>query len=47
MIIYMEQTITLLGKLNPKYTEALISSGEVKYLEDQTAYLVIKDKDDE
>jgi hypothetical protein len=47
MIIYMEKTIELLGKLNPKETQALIDSGEVKYLEDKTAYLVIKDKDNE
>jgi hypothetical protein len=47
MIIYMEKTIELLGKLDPKGTQALIDSGEVKYLEEKTAYLVIKDKDDE
>jgi hypothetical protein len=47
MIIYMEKTIELLGKLDPKGTQALIDSGEVKYLEEKTAYLVIKDKEDE
>jgi hypothetical protein len=47
MIIYMDKTIELLGKLNPKGTQVLIDSGEVKYLEEKTAYLVIKDKDDE
>jgi hypothetical protein len=47
MIIYMEKTIELLGKTHPKETQALIDSGEVKYLEDKTAYLVIKDKEDE
>ncbi len=47
MIIYMEKTIELLGKIYSKETQALISSGEVKYLEDKTAYLVIKDKDNE
>ena len=47
MVIYMEKTIELLGKLDPKRTQALIDSGEVKYLEDKTAYLVIKDKEDE
>jgi len=43
MIIYMEKTIELLGKIDPKGTQALIDSGEIKYLENQTAYLVIKD----
>lgn len=47
MVIYMEKTIELLGKTHPKETQALIDSGEVKYLEDKTAYLVIKDKEDE
>ena len=47
MIIYMEKTIELLGKIDPKGTQALIDSGEVKYLEEETAYLVIKDKEDE
>ena len=47
MVIYMEKTIELLGKIHPKETQALIDSGEVKYLEDKTAYLVIKDKEDE
>jgi len=39
----MEKTIELLGKIDPKGTQALIDSGEIKYLENQTAYLVIKD----
>ena len=43
MIIYMEKTIEILGKMDPKSTQILIDSGEVKYLEDKTAYLVIKD----
>jgi predicted aconitase with swiveling domain len=47
MVIYMEQTISLLGKIDPKNTQTLIDSGEIKYLEDKTAYLIIKDKDNE
>lgn len=47
MIIYMDKTIELLGKIDPKGTQALIDSGEVKYLGEETAYLVIKDKDNE
>jgi len=47
MIIYMDKTIELLGKINPKGTQALIDSGEIKYLGEETAYLVIKDKDNE
>jgi hypothetical protein len=47
MIVYMEKTIELLGKLDPKGTQVLIDSGEVKYLEDKSAYLVIKDKENE
>jgi hypothetical protein len=43
----MEKTIEILGKIDPKNTQTLIESGEVKYLEDKTAYLVIKDQDNE
>jgi hypothetical protein len=43
----MEKTIEILGKIDPKGTQALIDSGEIKYLEDKIAYLIIKDKDNE
>jgi hypothetical protein len=43
-IIYMSQTIEIMGKLNPKETQAIIDSGEVRHIGEDIAYLVVEDK---
>ncbi len=39
-VIYMEQTILLMSKTDPKGTEKLIASGTIKQSEDGKPYLV-------
>ena len=50
-IIYMEDTIKWMGSIDGKQTQAIIDSGEVKYIdkkdkEGQIAYLKIKLQED-
>jgi hypothetical protein len=45
MIIYMSQTVELMGKLNPIETQALIDAGEIRHIGKDIAYLVIEDKE--
>ena len=50
-ILYMEDTIKWMGSINPKKTQKLIDSGEVKYIqkentEGEIAYLKIKLEED-
>lgn len=44
MIIYMNQTITLMSATRRKETEELIKSGEVKQVEGLEPYLIIKNE---
>ncbi len=41
----MSQTIEMMGKLNPKETQAIIDSGEIRRIGEDIAYLVIEDKE--
>lgn len=40
-VIYMEQTILLMSKIDPKGTEKLIASGAIKQDQKDKPYLVI------
>lgn len=51
MILYMEDTIKWMGSIDGKQTQAIIDSGEIKYIdkkdkEGQIAYLKIKLEED-
>ena len=43
-VIYMSQTIEIMGQLDPKGTQALIDSGEIHHIGEDIAYLVVEDK---
>lgn len=44
-VVYMEQTILLMSKIDPNSTEQLISSGTIKQDEKDKPYLVTYDED--
>jgi hypothetical protein len=43
-VIYMSQTLEIIGQLNPEGTQALIDSGEIRLIGEDIAYLVVEDK---
>lgn len=46
-VIYMEQTILLMSKIDPNSTEQVISSGTIKQDDKDKPYLVTYDEDKE